>query len=137
MPGKINAYLAHSFYGFGSNTDRINARALHFKAVASHRAQQAFRHLTARRVSCAENQHALFLVHSRPSFMSCGITIASASFASCGMSQRKSAVAAAAPNSCATMKPGTSEGRIPAKVSLIERARVTAGLANEVDAVNQ
>ena len=28
-------------------------------------------------------------------------------------------------------------GRMPAKVSVAERARVTAGLANDVDAVNQ
>ena len=31
----------------------------------------------------------------------------------------------------------TGAGRIPAKVSVIERARVTAGLAKDVDAVNQ
>src|SRR5437016_2358380 len=35
------------------------------------------------------------------------------------------------------MKPGTSAGLIPAKVSLAARATVTAGLANEVEAVNQ
>src|SRR5882672_3609640 len=35
------------------------------------------------------------------------------------------------------MNPGASAGRIPANVSLAERARVTAGLANDVDAVNQ
>src|SRR5262245_34487215 len=56
---------------------------------------------------------------------------------SAGTSQRNSAVAAPAPASCATMKSGTSAGRIPAKVSLAERARVTTGFANEVDAVNQ
>src|ERR1700686_1403527 len=48
--------------------------------------------------------------------------------------QRKSKVAAIAPVSCATMKPGASAGRIPAKVSLAARASVTAGLANEVEA---
>jgi len=37
----------------------------------------------------------------------------------------------------AAMKPGASAGRIPEKVLLAARARVTAGLANEVDAVNQ
>jgi hypothetical protein len=31
----------------------------------------------------------------------------------------------------------TPEGAIPAKVSVSERAIVTAGLANEVEAVNQ
>ena len=35
------------------------------------------------------------------------------------------------------MNRGTSEGRIPAKVSDRERAIVTAGFANDVDAVNQ
>ena len=35
------------------------------------------------------------------------------------------------------MNAGTSAGRIPAKVSLAERASVTAGFANEVEAVNQ
>jgi len=35
------------------------------------------------------------------------------------------------------MNPGTSAGRMPAKVSLAERPRVTAGLAKLVDAVNQ
>jgi hypothetical protein len=35
------------------------------------------------------------------------------------------------------MKPGASAGRMPANVSESERASVTAGLANDVDAVNQ
>src|SRR5262245_24900984 len=35
------------------------------------------------------------------------------------------------------MNAGASAGRIPANVSVAARARVTAGLANEVDAVNQ
>src|SRR5436305_4658148 len=35
------------------------------------------------------------------------------------------------------MNPGASAGRMPAKVSDAARARVTAGLANEVEAVNQ
>jgi hypothetical protein len=35
------------------------------------------------------------------------------------------------------MNHGTSLGRMPAKVSLRQRAIVTAGFANEVDAVNQ
>src|SRR5207245_696084 len=43
-----------------------------------------------------------------------------------GTSQRNSAVAAPAPRSCARMNAGTSAGRIPAKVSLAERASVTA-----------
>ena len=54
-----------------------------------------------------------------------------------GTSQLNNAVAAAAPTNCAAMKPGTSAGRMPLKVSLAALARVTAGLANDVDAVNQ
>ena len=34
-------------------------------------------------------------------------------------------------------EPGRIDGRIPANVSLAARAIVTAGLANDVDAVNQ
>ena len=52
-------------------------------------------------------------------------------------SQPPSAPAASAPRICATMNPDTSDGAMPAKVSLSERAMVTAGLANDVDAVNQ
>jgi len=46
-------------------------------------------------------------------------------------------VADAAPSNCATTNAATSSGRIPAKVLLAARAMVTAGLANEVEAVNQ
>ena len=46
-------------------------------------------------------------------------------------------MAAPAPASWATMKPGTSAGRIPANVSVAARASVTAGLANDVEDVNQ
>ncbi len=46
-------------------------------------------------------------------------------------------VAASAPAICAKTKPGTSTGRMPENVFVIERAAVTAGFANEVDAVNQ
>ena len=54
-----------------------------------------------------------------------------------GTSHLKSNVAARAPAIWAAMKPGTSLGLIPANVSLKDRAIVTAGFANEVDAVNQ
>jgi len=56
---------------------------------------------------------------------------------SAGTSHLKSAVAAAAPSNCAAIKLGTSVGRMPQKVSVAALARVTAGLANDVDAVNQ
>src|SRR5262249_8277317 len=66
-----------------------------------------------------------------------GTTTSGADLGRAGTSHRKSPVAAAAPRSCATMKPGASAGRIPANVSEAARASVTAGLANEVEAVNQ
>jgi len=54
-----------------------------------------------------------------------------------GTSHRKRNVAAKAPASWAAIKPGASAGRIPAKVFVKHRASVTAGFANDVDAVNQ
>jgi hypothetical protein len=42
-----------------------------------------------------------------------------------------------APHSCDTRNRTTWAGAIPAKVLLRDRAIVIAGLANEVDAVNQ
>ena len=42
-----------------------------------------------------------------------------------------------APISCATMKAGTCAIAMPAKLVVKPRASVTAGLAKEVDAVNQ
>ena len=52
-------------------------------------------------------------------------------------SQAKNAVASNAPTIWARMKAGASAGRMPEKVSVKARATVTAGLANEVDEVNQ
>ncbi len=43
----------------------------------------------------------------------------------------------AAPASSAAMKPGTLEGAMPAKLSLNIRPKAAAGLAKEVEAVNQ
>jgi hypothetical protein len=42
-----------------------------------------------------------------------------------------------APTISATIKPGKSSGRIPEKVFVNDRAIATAGLAMDVDAVNQ
>src|SRR5579863_425654 len=54
---------------------------------------------------------------------------------------RKSQVIASmpttAPQSSAMMKPGRSRGRMPENVFVKERAIATAGLANDVEAVNQ
>ena len=45
-------------------------------------------------------------------------------------------VPAAAPMICAAMNPATSSGFIPANVLLRDLATVTAGFANDVEAVN-
>jgi hypothetical protein len=45
--------------------------------------------------------------------------------------------AATMPRNCARMNAGTPAGAMPAKVSDSDRAMVTAGFANEVEAVNQ
>jgi hypothetical protein len=58
-------------------------------------------------------------------------------FAAFGHSHPPRQIAAAIPRSCATVNAGTPAGAMPANVSESERATVTAGLANEVDAVNQ
>jgi hypothetical protein len=54
-----------------------------------------------------------------------------------GTIHRNRAVAAAAPTSCARMKPGTSTGRMPENVFVRALAIVTAGFANDVEDVNQ
>lgn len=54
-----------------------------------------------------------------------------------GTSHLNRNVAPMAPAICATMKPATSPGLMPANVSLKQRAIVTAGFANDVEAVNQ
>jgi hypothetical protein len=51
--------------------------------------------------------------------------------------RRKRNVAANPPATCANKNGGTSTGRIPANVLDSDRAIVTAGFANDVDAVNQ
>ena len=60
-----------------------------------------------------------------------------AGFACRPHSQPAIVTASAAPSNCAAMNGTTPAGAMPAKVSDSERAMVTAGLANEVDAVNQ
>jgi hypothetical protein len=58
-------------------------------------------------------------------------------FGGFGHSQPPIATAVSIPTSWAAMKATTPAGAMPAKVSDNERATVTAGLANDVDAVNQ
>jgi hypothetical protein len=52
-------------------------------------------------------------------------------------SHRAKAVASSIPTTWARIKAGAAAGAMPAKVSDKARATVTAGLANDVDAVNQ
>src|SRR5262245_32191909 len=51
--------------------------------------------------------------------------------------QRPNNVAVMAPAICPPINRGTLLGEIPAKVSVIARANVTAGFANDVEDVNQ
>ena len=55
----------------------------------------------------------------------------------CDNSQPKHPVASTAPTSSARMNHGTWRGSMPEKVSVSDRANVTAGFANDVEAVNQ
>ena len=64
-------------------------------------------------------------------------TTVSATVGRFGINHRNKNVAAKAPAIWATMNGGTSRGAIPANVSDNDLAIVTAGLAKEVDAVNQ
>jgi hypothetical protein len=52
-------------------------------------------------------------------------------------SHRARSTAASMPANCARINAAAPAGAIPANVSEIERAMVTAGFANEVEAVNQ
>ena len=52
-------------------------------------------------------------------------------------SSRSASTASAAPPNSAAAKPGTLCGAMPAKLSLHIRPNAAAGLANDVDAVNQ
>ena len=61
-------------------------------------------------------------------------------YCSCGVlnfRDKPSKVAATPPSIWATIKPKTLPGAMPVKVSLNERAMVTAGFANDVEGVNQ
>jgi hypothetical protein len=57
--------------------------------------------------------------------------------ASASHSQRASAIAQSIPANWADMNAAIPAGAMPAKVSESERAIVTAGFANDVEAVNQ
>src|SRR5688572_1471681 len=71
------------------------------------------------------------------SVRACGTTTCSDTAGNDGDNHANSEVAATAPTNWATTNIGTSTGLMPANVSVNARASVTAGLANEVDAVNQ
>lgn len=71
----------------------------------------------------------------------CALRLASEGLAVTGAlglsSQRKSAIARSAPTISVRMNHGESTGQIPEKVLVMLRAMATAGLAKQVDAVNQ
>src|SRR5579872_4882824 len=80
---------------------------------------------------------ALPILHHDQNSAPCGTTTSFAADGKPGTSQRNRMVAAIPPANCATTNRGTSTGRIPANVSLKHLAIVTAGLAKDVEAVNQ
>src|ERR1051326_2071216 len=131
----INADFAHCCYSFRSNMSRRYSRTCNIKAISRNVAQKSFGHLASRRVAGAEYQDSFAVSHIY--FLSCGTRTARASFGSEGTSQRNNAVAKNAPPNCARVKAGASVGLMPANVSLMDLAKVTAGFANEVEAVNQ
>src|SRR6185369_17085696 len=96
----------------------------HLEASSTQPPQQVLANDTASRIARAQKQK---LVGSDFHYLLSRV----------GINQRNKTVATIPPASWARTKPGASTGRIPAKVSLSERATVTAGLANEVEAVNQ
>src|SRR2546428_796862 len=135
MARDIDADFTHHLDCFRSYLRRLNTRACDFKTIARHLSQDPLGHLASRGVSRAEKQDSLLIAHI--TLLSCGTNTDSASFGSDGTSQRNNAVAAPAPASCARINTGVSLGRMPENVSVTERASVTAGFANDVDAVNQ
>ena len=71
------------------------------------------------------------------SWPSAGRRLHKPDFAAFGHSQAPMPTAAVIPTSCAAINASTPAGAMPAKVLDSARATVTAGLANDVDAVNQ
>jgi hypothetical protein len=59
MTGNIDSKLFHNSNRFGSDVPRFCTGALNFEAVSRIVAKQPFSHLTAGRISRAENQNAL------------------------------------------------------------------------------
>src|SRR6185503_1369762 len=98
------------------------ARTLDPQPVAEPRPREPFCELAARRVRDAQKQHARLVTH-----------VASRAR---GNNHHVSTAASAPPTSCAPTNGPTSASRMPANVFVNERASVTAGFANDVDAVN-
>src|SRR5262249_51705533 len=121
----VDPNLVHRPDREGMDACRFGPGARHLDAIACQVVEEALRHLTPRRVVGAQEPH------SRAGHRTSGASRSGRS------SHRTTATAKAPPMTCATMNPGTSTGRIPANESLTARASVTAGFANDVDAVNQ
>src|SRR4051812_36241533 len=119
MTAEIDANFRHHGDGFGPHERRLRTGGRYLVFRPHRDSHQPFSHLTARGIARAKDQdsfHDLLLF---------------------GTSHPNTRALVAAPANCATMKPGASAGRIPANVSVRQRANATAGLANDVDAVNQ
>src|SRR5262245_33222632 len=121
----VDPELSHRLDREGMDPSCLGSGARHLDGLTAQVSQEALRHLTSGRVVGAQEQH--------PG----GSHRTSEGSEAGGNNHRITATANTPAITCATMNPGTSTGRIPANESLTARASVTAGFANEVDAVNQ
>src|SRR2546425_7206404 len=113
---------------------------MHLEPSFAQAPEEVLREHAAGGVAGAEEQDTVgtpLAGHGSSGSAACGTNASGAASGRAGASHRNSPVAAPAPSSWTTMNPGASCGRMPANVSVAARARVTAGLAKLVEAVNQ
>src|SRR5205814_6297428 len=117
----------------------FRAGGAHLDGVTREVAQPAGGHLGTAGVVHAHEQDARLVRHGClfHGSVGCGTTTSSAACPACGYSTASRPMPARRPASCAATNAGTEAGTMPANVSVNARPTVTAGLANEVDEVNQ
>jgi hypothetical protein len=98
--------------------------------VSGNTSQKGLRHLASCRVARTQEQHAFLHVVS---FAGEAVSAAGEGWPN----NRNAPVAAPAPSTWAMMNPGTSAGRMPENVSVMDRASVADGFAKAVEDVNQ
>ena len=123
IPGYVDPNLSHRRDGKWTQRTWLQAGAFRHEVFRAKRVQKRLGHSATSRVLNANEENGAF--HGFDN-----------SFGDRN-SHVKSAVATSAPSSSAAINAGTSRGAIPANVLLNERAIVTAGFANDVEAVNQ